>query len=905
MTDDESTPSIADKDEFEKFMQESLSSDVPTSVESDKSSGAKPPYQFWWMDSSKSPTARPTATSTWLKKAPKDSLKALGDSQALTSSVKHRDSIEKEGSSEGASEKEATSNTLEQDESDKESHYSDTFESASSTASRDVDQGNSKDSPVPEGRQISGKTEVSVADMKHPVEQTNSPSHKVVRSLQSNSSGGSSPSRRGNNHATNSPARVPTAKDLNCEAVESANQVTDLLGQLENLKELFEAEKLENEKLKDTSRAASEREAVLSQQLDESKTLLELEQLESKRLKDKIRSSNDTEKDLSTKLSELSAKLKFEQEECQRLKSLLETSETELSRKLLDQLEFEQTIATLQKENVLLLAKIEELELKGKQSTNGIINSENINVVKDQVLQLQKEIQDQEALLVGYQKENERLYSELKSVQKAWKVTEGKLKTQNQQLTGDVTRLREQIQVLERAKNFKLNTDDKKKEDVSPQGSNKVTVSEDLIQKYQDEIRQLLDVTKNLEDERNAFEKVHIQDAKTIDELRKKVKDLEDKLKSNVSTLQAQRSVSPSKNFLEHDIDAAKIKTLQNEIAKLQTELKAKDQERKDISKFYEDEYKKLKVGTEKKESELRSSQLEFQPLRIKIEELRLELEAAEDRNKQLSAQLQRKRQITKSSKAVQVSPMPEKKRSDIVLENKELKSKVEKLESEKKEMESNIQVIKNEVEKLVEIEQHEKEIQIEQLKKKHVTDLQKVVSEMAAQQSTSKVAELMNKLQSQEILIGQIRDQTREIEEMKNRIELLQVENSDLETEIKELRTDLSKAKTSQTPQMKDFLALQEEIRELEKRQHRREEELHYLTHQLKRNDYAFLKQEVVHWQNQVLEKNKELEYFRSELNTILVFLGELERQGITIPNLKSREKSSNEAASGRAKPP
>ena len=60
----------------------------------------------------------------------------------------------------------------------------------------------------------------------------------------------------------------------------------------------------------------------------------------------------------------------------------------------------------------------------------------------ERVRLLEKEVREQEQLLAGYQQENEKIYQELKTLQKTAKGAEGRMFQENQRLQTELTTLR-------------------------------------------------------------------------------------------------------------------------------------------------------------------------------------------------------------------------------------------------------------------------------------------------------------------------------------------------------------------------------------------------------------------------------------------------------------------------------
>lgn len=76
-------------------------------------------------------------------------------------------------------------------------------------------------------------------------------------------------------------------------------------------------------------------------------------------------------------------------------------------------------------------------ELK-KQLMNGATKG----ISTEQIENLKKELQEQENLIAGYQQENQRLYDQVKALQKKAKATEERMFTENQRLQTELTNLR-------------------------------------------------------------------------------------------------------------------------------------------------------------------------------------------------------------------------------------------------------------------------------------------------------------------------------------------------------------------------------------------------------------------------------------------------------------------------------
>ena len=83
----------------------------------------------------------------------------------------------------------------------------------------------------------------------------------------------------------------------------------------------------------------------------------------------------------------------------------------------------------------------------------------------------------------------------------------------------------------------------------------------------------------------------------------------------------------------------------------------------------------------------------------------------------------------------------------------------------------------------------------------------------------------------------------------------------------------------------MRHFEGLQDKIRQMERRHQQRERELQQIIHSNTAAASADLNLEVAKWKTIVDGKNHESEKFRSELDSILEVLRELQKQGVIIP--------------------
>lgn len=76
---------------------------------------------------------------------------------------------------------------------------------------------------------------------------------------------------------------------------------------------------------------------------------------------------------------------------------------------------------------------------------NGAANG----ISSQQIESLKKELEEQENLIAGYQQENQRLYDQVKALQKKAKATEERMFTENQRLQTELTNIRSEAKMSE------------------------------------------------------------------------------------------------------------------------------------------------------------------------------------------------------------------------------------------------------------------------------------------------------------------------------------------------------------------------------------------------------------------------------------------------------------------------
>ncbi|XP_036235959.1 centrosomal protein of 162 kDa isoform X1 [Molothrus ater] len=222
---------------------------------------------------------------------------------------------------------------------------------------------------------------------------------------------------------------------------------------------------------------------------------------------------------------------------------------------------------------------------------------------------------------------------------------------------------------------------------------------------------------------------------------------------------------------------------------------------------------------------------------------------------------------------------------SEVVQENAHLKEELEKLSLEMSQQRVKSQAALAYSESNIRRMQEDTAEYIASLKASHQREVEKIVCQHAKEHSTSKVAELKNRISAQEILIKHLQEQLGEQERRQEALLVSQIREQLLQKEVTKLLEELREARESQSPEMKHFLCLEKKIKHIESRHAEREREIQKASQLRQHISEVRQTQEVERWRRLAQEKNQELEKFRMELDSILDVLRELQKQGVVIP--------------------
>lgn len=140
-------------------------------------------------------------------------------------------------------------------------------------------------------------------------------------------------------------------------------------------------------------------------------------------------------------------------------------------------------------------------------------------------------------------------------------------------------------------------------------------------------------------------------------------------------------------------------------------------------------------------------------------------------------------------------------------------------------------------------------------------------------------------------MLIKHFQSQVNELQDKQESLAVSQVREEILQKEITKLLEELREAKENHTPEMKHFMGLEKKIKQMEMRHKQREHELQQIIQQTQQVVETEQNKEVEKWKRLAQIKNRELDKFRTELDSMLDVLRELHRQGVVVPVALSDE--------------
>ncbi|XP_059971144.1 centrosomal protein of 162 kDa isoform X3 [Mesoplodon densirostris] len=317
----------------------------------------------------------------------------------------------------------------------------------------------------------------------------------------------------------------------------------------------------------------------------------------------------------------------------------------------------------------------------------------------------------------------------------------------------------------------------------------------------------------------------------------------------------------------------AEIDVLKHQNAEL--ELKKND---KDDQGFQSTEFQVEQAHSKAKlvrlNEELAAKGREIQHLSKTVERLQKE------RRKMLSNQHSKDREEMTAKRVKKDVLHPE-----VAQENCRLKNELERLTVERNELKMKSEVAANQFENSMKRFKEETAAHITSLKASHEREVEKLLCQNAVENSSSKVAELNRKIVTQEVLIKHFQNQVNELQGKQESLVVSHIREEILQKEITKLLEELREAKENHTPEMKHFMVLEKKIKQMELRHEQREQELQQIIQQTHQVVETEQNKEIEKWKRLAQLKNRELDKFRTELDSILDVLRELHRQGLVMP--------------------
>ncbi|KAJ1058607.1 hypothetical protein K5549_008727 [Capra hircus] len=341
---------------------------------------------------------------------------------------------------------------------------------------------------------------------------------------------------------------------------------------------------------------------------------------------------------------------------------------------------------------------------------------------------------------------------------------------------------------------------------------------------------------------------------------------------------QNQQDNSSRAKALEKELDDVKeahqitIRNLEAEIDVLkhqnaELELKKTEKDDKDFQSIeFQVEQAHSKAKLVRLNEELAAKGREIQDLSKTVERLQKE------RRKMLSNQHSKGREEMTAKRV---------KKDEVLQENCRLKNEVARLTVEGNELKMKSEATVNQFENTMKRFKEETAAHITSLKASHQREVEKLLCQNAVENSSSKVAELNRKIATQEVLIKHFQNQVNELQSKQESLVVSQVREEILQKEITKLLEELREAKENHTPEMKHFMVLEKKIKQMEMRHEQREQELQQIIQQTHQVVEAEQNKEIEKWKRLAQLKNRELDKFRTELDSILDVLRELHRQG------------------------
>ncbi|NXM48545.1 CE162 protein, partial [Gymnorhina tibicen] len=259
----------------------------------------------------------------------------------------------------------------------------------------------------------------------------------------------------------------------------------------------------------------------------------------------------------------------------QQLASKLSQEEKEMEAKVVElKTQHEKELSHLGQENYVLQSKLRNTE-EMAQEKRWTHHAATIPVSEEKLAQIQKEIEDQEVIIQGYQQENERLYKQMKELQIQNKKNEERMFKENQCLKSELIDLREKIEKTNNQSRIMQDSEAARNQSFTELIS-ELRAAQKEEAKLQEEIRRLKQDKQALEVDLVQAKKerdlAKVQIASASSEKSYEFKVMEESYKQEITHLKKRLQwYAENQDLL--DKDAARLKDAREEIEKLRLEV--------------------------------------------------------------------------------------------------------------------------------------------------------------------------------------------------------------------------------------------------------------------------------------------------------------------------------------------
>ncbi|NWU91805.1 CE162 protein, partial [Upupa epops] len=258
------------------------------------------------------------------------------------------------------------------------------------------------------------------------------------------------------------------------------------------------------------------------------------------------------------------------------LSTTLSQKEKETETKIAElKTQHEKELSRLGQENYVLQSKLRSMEEQATQKRWAHCIAA-VPVSEEKLAQIQKEIEDQEVIIQGYQQENERLYKQMKELQMQNKKNEEQMFKENQCLMSELTAIREKIEKTNTMQSRIVQDSEPARNQSFTELISELRAAQKEERKLQEEIRLLKQEKQALEVDLGQAKKerdlAKVQIASTSGEKSYEFKMMEESYKQEISQLK-RRLQWYAENQELLDKDAARLKNAREEIEKLKLEV--------------------------------------------------------------------------------------------------------------------------------------------------------------------------------------------------------------------------------------------------------------------------------------------------------------------------------------------